>query len=490
MARKKSILIATIGTRDLAFCIAENEWLNLGNDRSPNKDSISEQALVQDHLGLERSSFRLLTEYLVETWSDHQDAIQPIIIGKLLKDENRNLKKIYLVGTNQPESVTQREKDTLYSAHLIKLWIEKKYKIPTDIIEQGKNGENPSDFEVMFAWWKQIWSEIAQETKEETKIILCIKGGVNQSSEAARITALSRFGESTYFYDFIQDAEKNFLGSPSQYTKPFQGRNYLWELKQTEALSLLNRWDYAAVQKVLCPYKDNADEDDQTIEMIWHHLQMAIDWNMADFESFAQSIDSKYQQRTKTWWWTAYEVAYLGVIRFQQGHITEAFFHSFRAVEGLMIEWAIEYYKPHIEIGNNNQPILKKSICKDVNFSESKSWHSYFNNQGTFKLFGEQLEQLLKSSLPHLNREYCWQNFAQTREIRNQIFHRLYKLDKTELFEAWNVNSQKEWENLMLGCLNSLSSQNFLTLKSSSLLSNTHQLLEEKIKNYSIRQIH
>ncbi len=123
MSRKKSILIATIGTRDLAFRIAENEWRNIGNDRSPDINTRSEQALVQNYLGLDKSSFRLLTEYLLDVWSDYQDSIKPIIIGKLLQDENQNLKKIYLVGTNQPESVAQRDKDTLYSAQLIKLWI-------------------------------------------------------------------------------------------------------------------------------------------------------------------------------------------------------------------------------------------------------------------------------------------------------------------------------------------------------------------------------
>ncbi len=338
----------------------------------------------------------------------------------------------------------------------------------------------------MFAWWKQVWTDIAQETKEGTKIILCIKGGVNQSSEAARITALSRFGEATYFYDFIQDADKNLLGYPSQYTKPFQGRNYLWNLKQTEALSLLSRWDYPAVQRVLRPYKENADENDQAIQAIWHKLEMAIAWNMADFEAFANLLDESSQQRTKTWWWTAYEAAYLAVIRFQQGNTTEAFFHSFRAVEGLMIEWAIQYYHPHVKVSKGQPRILKRSIYNDSKFPEAKEWNSYFDHNGELKLFGDKLEQLLFSSRSKLGREYHWQVFFKTRKKRNQIFHRLYKLDRQELFQAWNAETQRAWQDKILAYLNDLSSPTSLSLslESSSLMSSIHKALEVEIQEY------
>ncbi|MEA5537024.1 hypothetical protein [Crocosphaera sp. XPORK-15E] len=244
----------------------------------------------------------------------------------------------------------------------------------------------------------------------------------------------------------------------------------------------MHRRDYPAVQRVLRPYKNNADDNDQSIKSIWNKLDLAIAWNMADFDGVAQLIDETNQQRTKTWWWTAYEAAYLAVIRFQQGHTTEAFFHSFRAVEGLMIEWAIQYYNPHVN--KDKTPILQKSICKDSNFPESKYWNSYFDNQGVFKLFGEKLEKLLMSSRTQLNREHYWKNFAQTREQRNQLFHRLYKLDKKDLFQAWNANNQKEWEDLILSCLNSLSSQTFLEIKSSSLLFDIHNSLKQEIQEY------
>ena len=42
----KSVLIATIGTRDLMFQIASCEWFNVGNDRVQNGEIIAEQLEV------------------------------------------------------------------------------------------------------------------------------------------------------------------------------------------------------------------------------------------------------------------------------------------------------------------------------------------------------------------------------------------------------------------------------------------------------------
>ena len=101
----KSIFVATIGTRDLAFCVSSDEWLNLGNSFVAVSNSISEQALVQMELGLENSDFRFLTEYLNENWEQYQHQIKPIVLGKLIHDRHQELKQIYLVATDQGESV-------------------------------------------------------------------------------------------------------------------------------------------------------------------------------------------------------------------------------------------------------------------------------------------------------------------------------------------------------------------------------------------------
>ncbi|MFM6073340.1 MAG: hypothetical protein ACKPB9_17420, partial [Dolichospermum sp.] len=87
----KSVLIATIGTRDLMFQIASGEWFNIGDDRMQNGEIIGEQAEVISDLGLHNISFRDLTKYLLDNIEKYVDHIQPPIIGNIFLEQASNI---------------------------------------------------------------------------------------------------------------------------------------------------------------------------------------------------------------------------------------------------------------------------------------------------------------------------------------------------------------------------------------------------------------
>jgi hypothetical protein len=375
-------------------------------------------------LKLEKSDFRLLSEYLLENWEYYQEQLQPIILGKLLQDEHKHLKQIYLVATDQAELVKYRDKDTLYAAQIIKLWIENHYKVPTKVILQGAEGGNPADFEAMFHWWKQTWQHIAASQEEGMPILLCVKGGVGAFSEAGRVTALSRFGEDTLFYDFIKDDEANCQGKPSEYTIPFKGTNYLWDRKQREALALLQRYDYEAVGRTLKSYYREADASDpnsQLILRVKRLVEAATKWNQGDFQGFVEALGEFAITRSRQWWWTSYEAAYLGATRFKQGNTVEALFHTFRAVEGLMCEWAIYTFPDDVvlrdarkrtpyghrsdDISRGKVPLIKKSIACHPGL---QTYLHEFEGKSEIPLYGTTLDNLVQQAKP---------NYKQCRDI-------------------------------------------------------------------------
>jgi len=153
----KAVLVATIGTRDLMFQISSGLWYNVGDDRMRDGDIIGEQAEVLSDLSLGTTTYRDLTQYLLERIEQYRNRIKPVIIGKLLSEKVADIEKIYLVGTNQNLEVPEREKDTLYSCQLIKAWVEEYHQISVEIIHLGTDGTNPSNFEQMFRWWQQVW---------------------------------------------------------------------------------------------------------------------------------------------------------------------------------------------------------------------------------------------------------------------------------------------------------------------------------------------
>jgi hypothetical protein len=485
MTQNKAILVATIGTRDLAFYAKSyQQWFNVGNDRKQDLED-SQFVKVQYELEIgegENANFRGVTKHLLDNWETYNKELQPIIIGRLLTDKKADLKTVYLVATDQPnEPKYQRfyQKDTFYSAHIIKLWLETNYNIETKIFTQGKPDENPSSFEEMFSWWQKFWQVIAPGLNDKTELLLCLKGGVNQSSEAARITAISRFEEKVVFYDFIENEKENSQGIPSEYTAPFKGVNYLWSRKQSEALQLLERYDYEGVNTFLEPYYQDSNNEEIKKIKLW--LKKAIKWNIADFETFANGLT---QISPTNWWWKAYESAYLGVVRLQQGNTTEAFFHAFRAIEGLMSELIINKYNTHIETPKGETPYLKQSICQDKNHPEFKNLTGQFN-YGKIYLYGSGLDQLLETTLPEIKTDSQWNRFFYlTKQWRNRLYHRLIKLPEGDLFNSWNVTNQQDWENNILYLLNYLSKQTYLNLKKASLMAIYHDKIKENIEKY------
>ncbi|MEI6372101.1 MAG: hypothetical protein WCO49_20710, partial [Nostocales cyanobacterium ELA608] len=216
----KSVLIATIGTRDLMFQIASGEWFNVGDDQM-QLEIIGEQAEVISDLGLYKITFRDLTKYLSDNIQTYIERIQPPIIGKIFNDRASEIDKVYLIATDQQEVVKQRGKDTLYAAQIIKEWIICKFSHLNDqnvsIIYVGQDGINPSDFEQMFNWWRQTWRNKISIAKNQS-VWLWVKGGVGQTSEAARVSGLSLYGDRILFFDVQQNTTANRNGIPSDYS--------------------------------------------------------------------------------------------------------------------------------------------------------------------------------------------------------------------------------------------------------------------------------
>lgn len=319
---------------------------------------------------------------------------------------------------------------------------------------------------------------LVQEKFDEWKIsksdrvIVSHQAGTPAISSAVQLTALIRFGKKVSFLvgnEFIKD-RPNFL----------PGSSYFRTLQIKEALHLLQEFDYAGVKKVLdkIEFSDNDEKKKHHVETL---LEIADLWNTSRFEEFAQKLDA-----SQTCWW-AYEAAYLGVVRLRQENIMESFFHSFRAIEGLIKEWALREYYDQIQYSNRSQP--NTPYLHDVNLpSKLRKWfdgtkHHKFNNIG---LFGKPLFDLFKNS--HSSQK--WEDHPCLKvlekdilEKRNSTFHGLRGLHKTDLFKIWLADDEATWERNIRGCLNFISGESFLSLKDASLMSKVHAELKMTIEN-------
>jgi hypothetical protein len=494
----KAILVATIGTRDLMFQISSGSWYNVGDDRMQDGDIIGEQLEVLSDLSLGTMSYRALTQYLLDRFDQYQERLRPVILGRLLNERANEIEKVYLVGTDQAETVKEREKDTLYACELIEQWLLRQHQIPTEIILLGRDGINPSNFEQMFRWWQRAWRE-SIAVRPEQPIWLCLKGGVGQASEASRISGLSRYGDRIQFFEFKQNRSANYKGIPSDYEGPFLGTNYLWDRTQQQALQLLDRYDYAGVNDLLQSYfKQDSSGFGATPTLI----KAGIAWQQGQFDTFyklAKSVLTPAERRRVPQeqgfhWWKAYEQAFIGAIRLEQGNTVEAMLHSFRAVEGLMTDWIHHKFYNYLQTAPDKQSLLCDSISSEYPLSQYPELAQCFVDIKTQKqvsstpLLWRVQRCLLEIAIPSTANNPDYRAFwsKENRDQRNLLSHRLGGLSRKDLFNAWgrDIKTDEQWSNRILSCLNQITGQSFKSLSQASLFTSIHTKVVETIAHY------
>lgn len=495
-----NIWILTIGSSDVQFTADDDKWnrlyrkvrnrINTSHKFSPTprpNDDTGEAFLVPA-----RVMGMVYEEQLEE---NHADLYFPLLDAFQAKLQGENTpNRIIVILTDQEQVFTAQERkerncpywqDTCKLKPIIEKYLNDKF--PSATIEKPIYLKPQSKEEGLDNWDKAL----GLVTKELSKIEVDANDNIYVShqastpaiSSAVQFMSLARFGERVKFL-VSNEYEKKPL-------EPIKSEEYLRGIKFQEAKALLERHDYSGVKELLYSYLK------PEVKIL---LDAAIQWNFAKFDEFAKKLlqysDAKLvqevQERTKTenWWWTAYEAAYLAVVRLKQGNTVEAMFHSFRAVEGLILEWALWKYKPQIRYSNPNQP--DTPYIHDINLpSNLRSWfnchkNNRYNNVG---LFGKALFTLLQASYPQnkWNQNSDIQGVAvDTRDERNSTFHCLRGLQELDLFKAWDTQNQEGWKARVLGCLNFIAEPkpHPTSLEEASLMSKVHEELKNAIASY------
>jgi len=386
----------------------------------------------------------------------------------------------------------------------------------------------PQLFEQGLDNWDAVLGLVQQEIrclKFETEpqiVYVSHQAGTPAISSAVQFSSLARFGDRTRF---LVSSEQNIR--PSEI---LPSSSYLKGIRLQEAKTLLARYDYSGVQALIESYLKDHD-----IRIL---LNAVVQWNFAKFDEFRnelqrlsdQSLAQAVEERSHHWWWIAYEEVYLAIIRREQGNIVEAFFHSFRAFEGIFASWGKQYFDKHIEFINGvpylNPTALNDSKdyfsgrkCKDV--SDLKKIKEKLEALGTkspeekekakpderVKLDMQTLCKFFRSSRYKDYKEHCreleifWDNdkAKNVSEKRNFIVHQVQGMSKSDLLDFWSISSTEEadeyknklWQDKLLKFLNFIAREDlpkenglpkeFKSLEDASLITQVHQELKNAI---------
>jgi hypothetical protein len=410
-----------------------------------------------------------------------------------LKSEKIELKRIIVLLTDQSNVVSTANKDKpshpywqdtctlkpILQHHIKNLFPDVEMDSERDFpVLNPKSGVSGLDD------WNEVLTLVQQQfmklnIPEDATVYVSHQAGTPAISSAVQFESLTRFGQQVKF--LVSNEQDSSL------TRFIDRSSYLKKIRVQEALALLENFDYSGIYQLL---EDDLQKSNLPIaQEILENLEIAMLWNSAKFKEFLERRLKLSSDGLEEWWRPAYEAAYLAMIRLKQGNTVEAFFHSFRAVEGLISKWAEQRFPDHI-IPNDDSPLLKITILEVFDFylgkKDQEKMLTEFKEKGTLVLSGFPLYSLLRADRPSWKKD-CKDLSIFTEQIaprRNKLFHRLKGLRSEEVWQEWKVDSLEKLEPRIISYLNFISGQSFTFLVESSLMPQLHQELKEALNTY------
>ncbi len=259
---------------------------------------------------------------------------------------------------NRSDSDSPYWKDTCILEPIFEHYFQGKYGIKIEPVylkpEAGQIGLD--DWNVTLKLVQDKFADLG--INPDDTVIVSHQAGTPAISSAVQFASLSSFGDRV---SFLTSNERTRVASldPSS--------SYFESMQIDQAKKFLKNYDYVSVFTVLKSKLErlkNAEQADRILKL----LEVAKFWNLSKFDEFRQAMENLSTQSlrdvaisrfSESWdWWIAYEEAYLGIIRRNQGNIVEAFFHTFRAFEGIFAEWGNHFFN-----GNENEYV---DLSKDI----------------------------------------------------------------------------------------------------------------------------
>ena len=247
-----------------------------------------------------------------ENWDDLAFPLLDNFV-RLLRDEKIEIDQIILILTDQETLFSPSQRRSTQSAYwqdtctlepIVATYL--KHQLPQAqlkrlLLQPQSPTEGLDDWDSVL---KLIQSELAQlDFPDVATIYVSHQASTPAISSAVQFETLLRFGHRV---QFLVTSERD-----KELTKILNRSTYLRGIRQQEAKTLLERYDYSGVKALLAPYLKPE---------VGILLDAAIQWNSAKFDDFAKKVleypDNQlrqaFQERTKAdnWWWTGYEAAY------------------------------------------------------------------------------------------------------------------------------------------------------------------------------------
>ena len=153
--------------------------------------------------------------------------------------------------------------------------------------------------------------------------------------------------------------------------------------------------------------------------------------------------------------------------------------------EALTVQWICFHYPQLVEVPSQGFIKVKKKITLDT-FQRNPDISNLFyphDQAKTIKLESHVRKAILAVADENLARsEDLKPLWGSAKNLRDKLSHQILGISALDLFHAWGVTNQNQWEKRMVTCLNLLSEQRFVSLQQPSLFASLHARIEQNFR--------
>lgn len=285
-----AVAIYNLGVRDIRY--------NAGDDENPcylsGDTRGKETERVAEILGSGKGC-RLVSEKILENLEDKKSKLKfPMFVPALRYLEDKNIERLYLVVTDQPENVPQRVDDTVFSGEIIKKFFEDKYSFDFEVL---KYETNPSKKDETYDFFGSKLNEILNIENDELYVF--VSAGIPGINTALQHQAFNLLPERSHILQLKEVIEPELKEGNMSEVVEVSTEPFIRDIIVKNINILINRYDYSGAKSIAEKFRYKIQISGKVIDLL-KHAERRMDFNFIEAKDALSKYDNEFENLKKS----------------------------------------------------------------------------------------------------------------------------------------------------------------------------------------------
>jgi len=285
-----AVAIYNLGVRDIRYNVGDDEspcYLS-GDTRGKKAEEVAKE--LGCNVGCRHVSLKILGNL-----EDIKDKLKfPMFESALRYLKDKNIDKLYLVVTDQPESVPQRVDDTVYAGKILKKYFEDECDFDFEILRYEMN---PSKKDETYEFFGKKFSEILDLEKDELYVF--VSAGTPGINTALQHQAFNLLPERSHILQLKEATEAELQEGKMSEVIEVSTEPFIRDIIFNNINILINRYDYSGAKSIAEKFKDKVQISEKVIDLL-KYAESRMDFNFSEAEGALSKYTDEFEDLKKS----------------------------------------------------------------------------------------------------------------------------------------------------------------------------------------------